>query len=699
MTVHRRCLFVILWSFLVAMPAISQEEETASDIPEITEYVETVVTSRKREEKVQKVPIAITTFSKKEIEDAGIDTVHDFVGLTSNMSIIDAQNPGNYTLTVRGITKVRNGDAPVAVMIDGVYQASPNALTRDLYDIERIEVLKGPQGALYGRNALGGVISIITREPTYEREGYVHANVGDGAQKGLSFGFSGPLSERAFYRVSGSYQDRDGWIDSATLEDEIDPRRDESLAAKLMFIPNDALDISINLSATDTEDGGPYYLSLADDLADTEPGDPFPNLVPLGEREVRDASIKMDYQSEAGTFTAVVAHSQLDEFFSADFDFSSVNILKAEETLEFDATSLELRFTSPDDRRFTWIAGAFYQDWERSVDTIISIDFDQDTNFDAQIPLLEDNDNNSSAGFAQFAYDVRDNFEVGVAFRYDRDEREQTNVSTGLVRSDTFDAFQSKLSLTWYPDDRTMAYFSAADGFRSGGFNAPGTAAFPDQYDEEITRTFELGFKLDRMDRRLVLNGAVFFTEFEDQQVFVFDVPAGQSGIFNIDESTIQGAELELRAKPAESLELLASVGLTDTEIDSLGHTSPFFDLIEGPVEGNKTPNAPEHSFNLALRHQFPVGENLSFVSRVDYERLGKLYWHVDNHDQRSAQNLLDARIGVRAESWSVTAFIENATDERYFEEFFANEFTGAATDIGYPSRPRSFGIEARKRF
>ncbi|MBO1322709.1 TonB-dependent receptor [Acanthopleuribacter pedis] len=686
--------------FFLAVPLLAQSEDSEQQepLPEVS-YSETVVTSRKREEVAQKVPITITTITETEVLENGIDEVRDFVAMTPNLSLIDAQNPGNHTLTMRGITKVRSGDQPVAVIIDGIYQASPNALTRDWFDVSQIEILRGPQGALYGRNSMAGVISITTNPPSSEPRFDLRLGLGNGGHRNLAAGVSGPLSDTVFYRISGSYLERDGLIDSDTLGQEVDRREDTSLSAKLYALLGDHAELSVNLHATDTEDGGPYYLSLADGLSDTEPGSPFPNLVPRADREIREGSVKLDLNSEAGKFTAIAAFNQLDEFFSADFDFTNVDILRADETLEFEAQTLELRFTSPDDTAFRWIAGAFYQSWERGVDTLIFLNLDPAVEgYEFNISQLEDNDNTSSAFYVQGDLRLQERWELSGALRYDRDEREQTNVANGVVRDEVFDAVQTKLSLAYFVNDQAMVFGSYADGFRSGGFNPPGVEAFPNGYGEETTRNLEFGFKLAGGDDRWLLNAALFYTDFEDQQVFVFDVPLGAAGILNIDESEITGLELDWRLKASEHFDLNVGFGYSDTEIKKLDTSSPFFDLIQGPVSGNKAPNTPETSANIGLRYHRDLGEHRKFVAKLDYEHTGELYWHIDNVDRRSEQNLLNARLSYGFGKWTVALFGKNLGDEQYFEEFFAREFTGAATDIGFPSQPRTYGIEARFR-
>ena len=217
----------------VAMPVFAES----------TELEEVVVTARKRDEALLDVPVAVSAFSAEEIQSAGIERPQDFIALTPNMTMVQTQNQGTSFIVVRGISQARNSEPSVAVLIDGVVMANPSQFNQELFDIASIEVLKGPQGALYGRNAIGGAVIIRTKEPGDEIEGRVMAGYDSGPGYRARVGVGGPIggSDTWKFQLSGSYFDTDGYIDNPFLDEEADPFKDVSGRAKLLWEPNDTM--------------------------------------------------------------------------------------------------------------------------------------------------------------------------------------------------------------------------------------------------------------------------------------------------------------------------------------------------------------------------------------------------------------------------------------------------------------------------
>ena len=213
---------------LVSFSLQAEESELQESEMEVIE-----VTSRQRKENIQEVPMAITVFGEQDIEDLGIERAADFISLTPNMTMVEAQNAGTSFITIRGLTQVRNGESPVAISVDGVLQISPNQFNQDLYDIAQIEILKGPQGALYGRNAIGGAINITTKAPTDELTGYAELDLGNGGLKALSGAISGPMTDTLNYRITASYKDFDGLIDNVYLNEKVDFQQDKNIRGRL----------------------------------------------------------------------------------------------------------------------------------------------------------------------------------------------------------------------------------------------------------------------------------------------------------------------------------------------------------------------------------------------------------------------------------------------------------------------------------
>lgn len=663
---------------------------------------EIVVTAEARAENLQEVPVAVTAFSAQDIADAGIESTADFIALTPNVSFDDSFTVGNSFVAIRGVTQINNADSPVAIVVDGVPQNNQKQFKMDLYDIERIEVLKGPQGALYGRNAIGGAVNIVTAAPGNEFEGFVTVGAGNGGSTKIQASFSGPIADdRLLFRLSGSYKDFDGLVDNTFLGTEVDFVESIDFRGKLLFNVTDALTLDFRL-ATSTLEGGAIHDSAFWD--NTGPNNtnqerlPVTDILGVSERNIDEVTFKLDWTTEAGSLTYIAGYTDIEEDYFGDLDFCNpvdcpqgffgFGQVDQTQDLRVDLTSHELRWTSPDDRRFRWAAGAFLIDTDRSLTTVATL---ADLGNVPIVMSAEDNDNQAFALFAQFELDLTETLELSASVRRDDDDREQTDLDTGTTRSASFDSTQPKVTLTWTPTDNRLLYFTYANGFRSGGFNGVGGREF----DDENVDSFEIGFKSKWIDDRLLLNLAAYQAESEDFQFFFIDINAGGAQVIdNLDEVSLSGLEMEVEALLTPNWSVFGALGIQDSDIEAIDPALPVPASI-----GNKTPKTTESTLNLGTQVEFGVGGNLGGLFRIDYERRGDRYWHPDNVDVMDPVSLLNARIGIGSENWTLTFWGRNLTDEFYFEDFNAQPFSGLPWNIGWANRPRSYGIDFRYDF
>ncbi len=306
---------------------------------------EVVITALKRTENLQEAPATVTVFDAERIEEAGITSMRDYVSLTSNMTLMETQNNAFAFVNIRGLSQIRNVDPTVAVMIDGVLSTTSLSFSQDLYDIQQIEVLKGPQGALYGRNASGGAINITTRQPKPEMEAVVRGGFGNGDNKTVSAVLSGPLGgEKLLGRLVTAYQDAEGWRDNVATGDKVDPYENRTVAGKLLWSPRDDLALDLRFSYADTESTGSQFVSNAPNFVSGFPGNAqFPgngsaaprmdlpasiraligdpnntsvkhqgNEPGMDDREAAVLTAKLDWQTGLGTLTSVTSYDELD---------------------------------------------------------------------------------------------------------------------------------------------------------------------------------------------------------------------------------------------------------------------------------------------------------------------------------------------------------------------------------------------------
>ncbi|HEX6374431.1 MAG TPA: TonB-dependent receptor [Allosphingosinicella sp.] len=710
--------------------AAAQEPAAAEDDPDI------VVTALRRDQNLQDVPAAITAFTDEAIEAAGIDRPLDFINLTSNVNLVETQNAGNAFIVIRGITQARNSEPSVAVIVDGVQQVNPAQFNQELFDIEQIEVLKGPQGAVYGRNAIGGAIVIRTRQPSDEFEGQIRAGIDNGFSYWIRGGVSGPIGDNLRFRIAGSWLDSEGFLDNPFLGEEADPVEDLSVRGTLLWNPSPdfTVDLRGSLSRLRTQ---ALYFNIVADANDTS----LPirvNNAGQNDRDMENVSLRLNWETGSGTLSSVTGYDTLSEILTGDaFDFLPIpesfffNLfeflfgpgngfdLNQSQFLKVEAISQEIRWTSPADRRFRYIVGAYAIDTNRFISTGNMIDtgagvfpvFRQpSTNpLNPQFTFLADRQNNFAwAVFANLTYDLSEQLRVDLGLRYDRDRRRNTTLTptaflpnvpgfpqgaTGQVRRVAFDDWQPKLTLTWEPSSNVTVYGGYSRGFRSGGFNqtgvgpvaaAAGIVGVGDIFEAETADTFELGARTSFLQRRLMLSANAYTTETKNSYFFVFLATNSTQNLGNVPKARITGFELEARAKPAKGLELSAALGYTDSKITA------FPDPV---VIGNELPLISRYTLNLGAQYRAPLaGTGVGLLARVDYRRTGRTWWEPYNTTSRDPIDLVNARLGIEDESWSATLFAENAFNEIYNAEFSPGGFV-------FKARPRRYGAEVTFRF
>ncbi len=710
--------FPWLLSVVIATPFTGSGTTLAQ---EQTALEEIVVTARKREENLQEVPDSITAFTDTQIEELRMETIDDAINYTPNVYIVNDQDAATNIITIRGIGTNRNLAASVAYVVDGVILPDSDAFTADLSDVERIEVLKGPQGALYGRNAIGGVISLTTRRPGNEFEGRIKGGFSNGDTYDLFGAFGGALQEDSlFTRFTFKYHDSDGLIDNRFTGEPLDHNETTKITGRMIWEANDNFTLDLRASWFDQDAGAAWY-STADVLGTTggELTDEFAKVLPnqndlaFSEREITDVSMVADWRTDAGTFTSITAYDQIDFFFQQDLDYNPITLAKdAQQQRDTTGISQELRFTSNEDQRLRYIVGAYYQTTDRDLATSTLLDFcfllpipgcptppGQESGILTFLPLNTlEGDFDQWAVFGQANYDLTDQLELTLALRYDRDERTQHDLLSGRSDSATFDDWQPKVSLAWQARDNFMIYGTYAEGYKSGAFNPPPPpgAFFPLVVNQEGSDQYEIGIKSTWADNRVLFNTAVFYTDYSDVQIFQLDLSTGGQVAINANEAEIKGGEIEFVALPAEGWELSASYGYNDAEFTDFNGTGLF--------DGNKLPNSPESTLNLGVRYAHPLGSNRDLVTRLDYRRTGKIYYAEDNIIYQPAFDTVDALLSLESEQWTLSLWGKNIFDENYVNSSFSRLvspliFGTLGVDIIQINEGRRYGVDLSWRF
>jgi iron complex outermembrane recepter protein len=463
----------------LAAPVSAQTQSQAS-APALEEVV---VTARKREEPLLDVPITVDAFTQQTIQAAGIEAPRDFVALVPNMTLVEVQNVGNSFITIRGISQARNSEPSVAVLVDGVLEPNPYEFDQELNDVTSIEVLKGPQGALYGRNAIGGAIIINTAEPSDHFEGAAKVGIDNGVSEKAQVAVGGPIDSAGTlrYRAALSYYNTDGYLENTYLDRKADPLKDYSGRLRFLWKPSEQWTADLRFYGDHVDTTAYYYIIPRADEANPFSSFSTPpnandvtspiqtNNLGTDTRDITDIALKLDYAIAPGTFTSITNWDHTKEIDTGDaYDFRPVTTsifyncpsclgipppyplpsqggpfdLSQSQFIDVTTWSQELRFTSNKVGGFAWIAGAYFIHTDRFISTDNLVDRGQGvprvyrepivdpTNpfaTNTNVTFLADSQSNDAwAVFANGTYDFSKQLELDVAIRYDEDQRQNT---------------------------------------------------------------------------------------------------------------------------------------------------------------------------------------------------------------------------------------------------------------------------------
>lgn len=701
MSKHLRCTSRAATGLILCLSFVPIEDSVANATSD-TEVEEIIVTSRYRAERLSDVPDSITAFTVGDIERYRVERINRVASLTPNLRFSDDQEVGVSTLVIRGVRQNRGtGQPPVSFRIDGVSATNNLLTTQELFDIESIDVLRGPQGALYGRNAIGGAVLVSTRRPTTMPEYDIRLAAAQGEDFTIAGSASGAMGDSdVLYRAAFRFQDREGQLRNAYLDNRfVDYKESAAFRGRLLFRPNDKASVDLRTSYLDQDGGSGYFMPGSEGFLPLPPPQPpllFGNPTyeiqsnRIGRSFVKswETSAKLDYDLGWGTLTSITSFTDVDSGNDQDLDQTLVEAIDIIVIDKSETIAQELRLVSKNDNALHWVAGVSYftQDRFRSLATTF-------LGFPVP-PAAQDLRLEDIAAFGSLSYDLSDKLELTLAFRYD----EETPKDTTQGRSEIFSEWQPKASIAYNFREGMLGYVTIGKGFRAGGFNnlAPGSNFMPG-FEEETLVSYETGFKGTTRGGHLRGALSLFFIDYDDQQYFLFDQTGTQANI-NVRKSEITGGELEITAAPSDAIQFNMGVGFTDSEIteyeDIPGVLVPASEII-----GKKVPGAPVWSLNFAMQHTKSLTDTLDFITRLDYEHRGKTYWTLDNVDTQSAYDLTNLSFAVENERWAARLYVENLLDEEYIEWFFAARFIGLPADIAWPSKPRQAGLEYSIRF
>ncbi|WP_282122447.1 TonB-dependent receptor [Algibacter mikhailovii] len=670
--------------------------------------------SRKRTESIQTTPESVTALNSEGIESAGVTDVSSFSTLVPNLKFNTAQAVGLNFITVRGIPQVRGGDAPLAFVIDGVTIPDPSLLSQDLYDLALVEVVKGPQGALYGKNAIGGAINIYTKDPTNKMSNKVQLGVGNGGQFQAQFVSSGAIAkDKVFYRFSTNYKTFDGLLTNEFLNEKVDFSEDFNIRGQIKARLTNNFTVAATYQYFKINGGAAYYSVNPIGFEGEFPGgvlDPNPkkgnNVIVadvLGKSDMINnyGNFKMNYNLGQVEIQSLTSFNKVERSSFGDLDFLDLSLFTQGEEATTNTFNQEIRVNNTNtNSKFDWSLGGFYQTIKKDI-----YQYGEDFSFDPPEYDTADyiNETTTIALFGFGDYKLTSKLTVSAGFRYDIDNFTQDDFLFVTNSERDNNEFQPKVSLSYQASKNVLIYANYGRGYRNGGFNAEATDLFNRSFDDETSDNYELGFKTTSWNDRFIFNGSVFNSKLKNQQQYILDLNTFIAGVYNYKESKVFGFELESRARLTNYLDIFANFGLADAEIIDGGTTGgENGDVTDNTkYNGNKTPFVPVSSFGVGLESSFNITETLKFNGFLNLDTTGKTYWHESNLDIHTsdAYSLLNARIGLSYKNWKLDLWGKNLTDQQYYQEFSPGEFVGSPDDVAWRGQPLSIGTALSVKF
>jgi len=662
---------------------------------------EIIVTADRLNRPAQDTPVFITAFDAEEIALRRIVRTDDISNLVPNFIVDDRFTTLTTSGTFRGLSQLDNGDPPYAVVVDGIPLALQREFNFALFDVEQIEVAAGPQGALYGRNAIAGAVIINTRDASEEWTGGFNASYGAGNQLRGAASVSGPLNDRVAMRLAAVGLTDNGRLENPFLDSNVDfVDHDFTIRAGLDIKAADWLEFDIRGQYRDFDVGSLFNTRvLSNEANDIAP--PTSNRLGASEGHVANVTFRATADLPFGELVSVTGFSDQTEVSSGDLDFSNANevpfqliqFLRTEER----TYSQEVRLSSELNDRVTWFLGGRYL--RTQIDNPVLLPcFDIAgplSGFDPSVctpfSCFEQNAQTTTNSFGVFGQEqiaLTERLGLGLALRYDEDDREQVNVLNDFKRQETFSGFQPSVRLSYDMGDQ-LVYASWGRAFLPGGFNTPDPDPFiTDDFDEQVVDTLEIGAKTQWLDGRLTLNGAFFYSFVDGYQYFILN--AMSQVIDNIDQVDIYGVEVQGRAHLTEGLSFYTSLGTTATDIKS--------NPLEPTTVGNEAPRAVDYTLNMGFDVNQPLTDDMTLVGTIGYERRGERTWDIGNDFVQDPVDLLNLRIGVDRGPYNLSFFGKNLTDEEFYTDLLPPR--GLFNNpIAFRNRPREYGVEFSARF
>jgi len=697
------------------------------------------VTAQKRREKLSEVPISMSNFSTESIAQTGVQQLKDISQYIPNFTMSEGTDFTS-KVSIRGVgANSRNigFDTRVGVYLDGVYLGQSPALNQALLDLERIEVLRGPQGTLFGKNTVAGAVNLISAKPSDEFSGAINTSFGNFNAREVSALVNIPLSSTLFSKISVSKQQRDGFTKNLITNNKINELDDESYRAQLFYVA-EAGNFAANLSFDGLKGDRLSYtgeavtdsFGLALPIAQTDDFEVSMGVDPHEKRDIKGSSLTLDWDLDNEfSIKSISAYRESEIHYRNDVDYSALDFLQINYSDEYKQLSQEIQLISPDKGDFKYVAGLYYYDQEA-----LSMRIAQPGSLGYLLGVSDavttegTVDTLSYAFFMNGSYQLDEAWKLGFGFRYSREDKEVDwnidgsgggpafGLATGSVLDERSDNHLSPtINLSYAFNSDINGYVKYSNGYKSGGYNldfvSVNALSSGVEFAKETVDSYEIGLKGNVLNRRLTFSLAGFQTYYDDYQVNQFmDLGDGGTAISirNAAEVETKGLEAEVTFTPNERWQVMASLGLLDGEFSDF----PGGATRGGDASGKTIPGISDVSLSVGIQYYHPLPSiGAELLTRLDYSYRSDYYDTVDNVKTHTLQNgenvpfgwvddlsIVNGRIALLSDegTWDVALWGKNLTDESYLSAT-TQDFLRTVTQ--YRGMPRTFGIEVNYNF
>jgi iron complex outermembrane recepter protein len=685
----------------------AQEVETSFSDQDI------IVTARKKKERLEDIPISIRQFTETEIEDAGIESVRDIAELTPNVTIIGSTSPRYITPYIRGQGNQDLNlpeEISVGFYLDGV-PLPRYAFDNELFDIQSVEVLRGPQGTLYGRNSQAGSININTKDPNQNDGHKISAEVGNLNKRAFSGTTNFSLADKKIQnRLSLKYKKIDGYIQDILQNKDLGDSEVKGFNNTLLFTPSDSLKVIFKIGGQKEDGTDPFFVQRGIEGYPKSGQDISPNY----DMDLITSSLKAEKDLGPVVLTGIFAFNYYD--FGVKYDeadrFTGATRLSGSASIYLDNPNVfyrdldemqrqyftELRVNNKD-KDFSWTTGINYN---KSTYNLVS-DVNTLNGFSTQNiyqDILLDTD--SFSIFAEGTKQLPSSFEftLGARLMHDTKDFDSYHESVALTQysqksSQSYTDYSSRASIAYHTSESFNTYFTFARGYQSGGFasyqsnNYRGISADEVPYGDSSSLTYEIGTKGSFLNKRLKVNTALFYNDIKDKQV---RVRINNNSEYRNVDTNVYGAEVESKFQITNDWESGLNLGYTN---------SKFAESVSGNTtlaEGARVKNVPYWMGNLYSQYSHYINPFKGIlILRATYKYMGSRFGDNLNDVEMGSYGLWNFRLTFEKERYSLTAYIDNAFDKVY--ETQAYYYSALQTQVSTPGTPQLYGVKATIRF